>query len=119
MAERSSRGRRSPVGPLLLALILLTVLGAGAGFSLGTLARDAHTDGGASGTTGTAGTEPTADTDPETTTNPTNTNTDDNATDNTAARCPKHTEDQAGTGALTRVLYLHTAQSEVWICRSG
>jgi hypothetical protein len=126
MAEDSTRGRRSTTGPLLLAVIFLAVLGAGAGFSLGALAREGHNQGasGAGQTTGTTQPtdtgRPTATGDTQTTpaTQPTTATTTGTATD-TGNRCLKHTEDLAKAGPLTKILYLHTAQSEVWICRAG
>ncbi len=116
MAEGSTRRGGSAVGPLLLAVIFLAVLGGGVGFSLGSLAkhqrnaaavqdggtgarRDNGTGGGngggAGGGAGTGGGQ------------------------NSKTRCPAHTENQAGAGQLTQLLYLHTAQSEVWICAGG
>src|SRR2546421_1468842 len=62
MAEDSRRRSASPVGPLLLAVIFLAVLGGGVGFSLGTLSKHqrnaaATQDGG----TGTSGQDATPD----------------------------------------------------------
>src|SRR2546423_3952213 len=62
MAEDSRRRGASPVGPLLLAVIFLAVLGGGVGFSLGTLSKHqrnaaATHDGG----TGTSGQDATPD----------------------------------------------------------
>jgi len=117
MAENSRRRGASPLGPLLLAVIFLAVLGGGVGFSLGTLSKHqrnaAATQDGGNGT-----------------------NRRDDGTGNGQGsgggggsgtgggtggnhRCLPHTESLAGAGELTRVLYLHTAQSEVWICKSG
>jgi len=111
MAEGSTRGGLSTAGPLVLAVIFLAVLGAGAGFSLGTLARDGHPTA-----TSSTGTPPTgADQTPV---------TNVPATDGTpptpsTVRCLAHTEQQAGVAPLSQVLYLHTADSEVWICQSA
>ena len=111
MAEGSTRGGRSTAGPLVLAVIFLAVLGAGAGFSLGTLARDGHTTA-----TSSSGPPPTGSDRTPVSTPP--------ATDGTpsasasAVRCLAHTEQQAGAAPLIQLLYLHTKESEVWICRS-
>lgn len=117
MAEDSRRRGASPLGPLLLAVIFLAVLGGGVGFSLGTLSkhqRNAATtqndgtgtnrrDDGTGGGNGNGGG------------NGSGTGGGQGAT----KRCPSHTESLAGAGQLTQMLYLHTAQSEVWICKSG
>ena len=109
MADGSTRGR-SGAGPLLLAVIFLAVLGAGAGFSLGTLARDGH----ASASTGdTSGPGPGGDGH----TPDAGGTTGGTPTGSGGQRCPSHTEQQAGVAPLTQLLYLHTAKSEVWICQ--
>ena len=117
MAEDSRRRGASPLGPLLLAVIFLAVLGGGVGFSLGTLSKHqrnaaATQDGG------------TADTRRDNGTGNGNGSGGGNGSgtgggQNDKKRCPQHTEAQAGAGQLTEVLYLHTAQSEVWICKDG
>src|SRR5256885_240439 len=116
MAEDSHRRGASPLGPLLLAVIFLAVLGGGVGFSLGTLSKHQRN----AATTQNDGT---------------GTDRRDNGTGNGQGsgggngsgtgggnggnhRCLPHTEELAGTGQLTQLLYLHTAQSEVWICKS-
>jgi hypothetical protein len=106
MAEGSPRGGRSSTGLLLLAVIFLAVLGAGAGYSLGTLARGEQTGTGQSGSGTTGGgsvTQPPGGT----------------TTTQSALRCPAHTEDQANAGPLTQVFYLRTTQSEVWVCKAA
>jgi hypothetical protein len=117
MADGSLRRGGPTLGPLLLAVIFLAVLGGGVGFSLGTLAKHQHN---AAATQADQGGQ-------------TDTNGQDNGTgqgngtgggngtgtgggQNGKKSCPAHTIDQAGAGPLTQVLYLHTAQSEVWIC---
>jgi hypothetical protein len=90
---------------LLLAVIFLAVLGAGAGYSLGSLARSGQT-GAVSGTGPATG-------GPDTPTPTGDTST------RSAQRCPRHTEDLAQAGPLTQLLYLHTAKSEVWICQAA
>ena len=104
MAEDSRRRGASPVGPLLLAVIFLAVLGGGVGFSLGTLSK--HQRNAATTAPDGSGTD----------TTPTAT-TDTGGGPNPGKRCPPHTEQQANAGPLAQVLYLHTAQSEVWICK--
>jgi hypothetical protein len=129
MSEGSvRRGSRPIAGPLLLAVIFLAVLGAGAGFSLGTLAKGAHTepttsnsplvrpsaaDTSAADTSNAAGGNGGGPAD--TTTGGTgNTNQHQDSTS-----CPQHTVDLAKDGALTLVLYLHTNESEVWVCMAS
>jgi hypothetical protein len=114
MAEDSTRRGASTLGPLLLAVIFLAVLGGGVGFSLGTLSKHQR-NAAATQNDGTANTRR------------------DNSTgngngsgggggagsgggQNSKQRCPPHTEAQAGAGQLNQLLYLHTANSEVWIC---
>src|SRR5205807_10152602 len=101
MAEDSRRRGASPVGPLLLAVIFLAVLGGGVGFSLGTLSKHqrnaATTQSDGSGTT-----------TPDNGSSPA-------VSQGSGKRCPPHTEQQANAGPLTQLLYLRTAQSEVWI----
>jgi hypothetical protein len=110
MADGSTRAGRSSAGPLLLAVIFLAVLGAGAGFSLGTLARDSHASASTDDTSGQppAGDDHTPDAGATTGGTPTSSG---------GPRCPAHTEQQAGVAPLTQLLHLHTAQSEVWICQ--
>jgi hypothetical protein len=86
-------------------VIFLAVLGGGVGFSLGTLSK--HQRNAATTQTDGSGT-----TSPDTqTTTP--------VSQGSAKRCPPHTEQLAGAGQLTQLLYLHTAQSEVWICKDS
>src|SRR5262249_44690146 len=105
MADDSRRRGPSAVGPLLLAVIFLAVLGGGVGFSLGTLSKHqrnaATTQSDGSGTT-----NPGDDSSPA-------------ASQAAGKRCPPHTEQQANAGPLTQVLYLRTAKSEVWICKDA
>jgi len=115
MAGGSTRRGASILGPFLLAVIFLAALGGGVGFSLGKLSNHQHraaadhdgaggrrdnSTGGGNGTGdgGGAGT---------------------GGGQNSRPRCRAHTEDQAGAGRLTQLLYLRTAQSEVWICQDG
>jgi hypothetical protein len=126
MAEGSGRGGRSSIGPLVVAVIFLAVLGAGAGFSLGTLTRDAHVSasGGGSGSgsgTGTTTTTPPANQGQPSPVTPISTTTGGHSSTGTGgdSRCPQHTEQLAKAGQLTLLEYLHTAASEVWVCRSG
>jgi hypothetical protein len=117
MAEDSRRRGASPLGPLLLAVIFLAVLGGGVGFSLGTLSKHQR-NAAATQDDGTAS------------------NRRDDGTGNGQGsgsgngsgtgggnggrhRCTPHTEELAGAGELTQVIYLHTAKSEVWICKSS
>jgi hypothetical protein len=99
-------------------VIFLAVLGGGVGFSLGTLAKHQH-----NAAANQAATQP----DPTTSTRGDNGTGAGNGTgggngtgngggQNSKQRCPAHTEGQANVGQLTQLLYLHTAQSEVWIC---
>jgi hypothetical protein len=123
MSEGSARRGRPTAGPLLLAVIFLAVLGAGAGFSLGTLAKGAQTPPSTSATSPPApagsGTPDNGgqQNNPGNTTSSTgsgNTGGDTNST-----QCPKHTVDLANDGPLSLALYLRTAQSEVWICKAA
>jgi hypothetical protein len=129
MTHGSVRGGRSTTGPLLLAVIFLAVLGAGAGFSLGSLAKSERTTA-----TEPASSQPATSTLPDGTggqqTNPgntttsggtgnTNTNTNGGNTDPNSTQCPKHTVDLASYGTLNLAFYLHTAKSEVWICKAA
>lgn len=131
MTQGSARGGRSTAGPLLLAVIFLAVLGAAAGFSLGSLAKGERT-----AANGPAGSQPASQlatsNPPDGTggqqTNPGNTttsggtgNTNPNGgnTNPNSTQCPKHTVDLASYGALNLVFYLHTAKSEVWICKAA
>jgi hypothetical protein len=107
MAEDSRRRGASPVGPLLLAVIFLAVLGGGVGFSLGTLSK--HQRNAATTQSDGSGTS-TPDAGNGTGTTPA-------VSQGSAKRCPQHTEQLAGAGQLTQLLYLRTAQSEVWICK--
>src|SRR2546429_1275602 len=112
MAEDSRRRGASPVGPLLLAVIFLAMLGGGVGYSLGTLSKhqrnaaatqaDATTrqDSGTGGGNGTGG----------------GGGSGTGGGQNSQQRCTAHTEEQAHASPLHQLLYLHTAQSEVWIC---
>lgn len=129
MADGSLRPRRSTAGPLLVAVIFLGVLGAGAGFSLGTLARDAHVSSASSHGTD-APTTPPAQAGGQDTTPPDNGGDQGSPSPSASTsqytgspadsrHCPQHTIDLAGAGPLSLVMYLHTAQSEVWICKSG
>jgi hypothetical protein len=99
------------VGPLLVAVLFLAVLGGGIGYSVGTLTRSQHsgpaTTGGGGGGTGT---EPATGNSSSPATG---------ASTAAAAHCLKHTEDLAKAGPLTQLLYLHTQYSEVWICKDG
>jgi hypothetical protein len=106
MAEDSRRRGPSAVGPLVLAVIFLAVLGGGVGFSLGTLSK--HQRNAATTQTDGSGTDttPTATSDGG-----------GGGGQNSGKRCPPHTEQLANAGPLTQVLYLRTAQSEVWICK--
>jgi hypothetical protein len=125
MADGSLRPRRSTAGPLVVAVIFLGVLGAGAGFSLGTLAHDAQVSASSSHTPPNAPTDQVGGTDQTPAGNggqsspsaPDNSPSAGNPTDST--HCPQHTIDLARSGRLSLVMYLHTADSEVWICRSG
>jgi hypothetical protein len=109
MSEGSLRGPGLRVGPLLLAVVFLAVLGGGVGYSVGTLTKGNQSAGPGAG--GGAG--------------PTVTETGQAATPGGTAssaaptRCKKHTEDRVGAGPLTQVLYLHTDKSEVWICKDA
>ena len=117
MAEDSPRRGGSSIGPFLLAVIFLAVLGGGVGFSLGTLSkhqRDAaltqpdqttptRRDNGSGGGNGTGG----------------GNGAGSGGGQNKKDRCPRHTEDLANAGQLTQLLYLHTAESEVWVCADG
>jgi hypothetical protein len=101
-----------------LAVIFLAVLGAGAGYSLGSLSRTGHTD--TPGNTSTTGGNQAGGNTGGGTTDGGNAGTGATAPSaGTGTRCPQHTEELAGAGPLTQVLYLHTAQSEVWVCKSG
>jgi hypothetical protein len=110
MAEGSTRSG-SGFGPVVLAMIFLAVLGGGAGYSLGTYAKD-HPSGGVSSDTDTGSGD-------QTTTATDGGGSGGGGSDAPPTRCPKHTETLAAAGPLTRVLYLHTAQSEVWICKDS
>jgi hypothetical protein len=117
MAEDSRRRGASPLGLLLLAVIFLAVLGGGVGFSLGTLSKHQR-NAAATQNDGTA------DTRRDNGTGNGNGSGGGNGSgtgggQNDKKRCPQHTEAQAGAGQLAEVLYLHTAQSEVWICKDG
>jgi hypothetical protein len=102
------------VGPLLLAVLFLAVLGGGVGYSVGTLTKSQHSGssgpGGASTPDAGTTTESATGTGSPAATGPSNA---------AAARCTKHTEDLAKAGPLTQLLYLHTQYSEVWICKDG
>ncbi len=113
MVDGSIRRGAPTLGPLLLAVIFLAVLGGGVGFSLGTLAKHQHNAAATRDDGGTAGQD--------------NGSGQGNGTgggngagtgggQNGKKACPDHTVQQAGAGPLTQVLYLHTPQSEVWIC---
>jgi hypothetical protein len=119
MADGSLRAGRSSAGPLLLAVIFLAILGAGAGFSLGTLARDAHVSSPPTSNQPVqqVGTDPSTPAGNDSPSTQTGTPSDGNPAD--SRHCPRHTVELAGAGPLSLVLYLRTAQSEVWVCRSG
>jgi hypothetical protein len=102
------------VGPLLLAVLFLAVLGGGVGYSVGTLTRSSHP--GASGPGGGANSNTGSSTESAT---ETGSPTAKGTASASPTRCAKHTEDLANAGPLTRMLYLHTAQSEVWVCKAG
>jgi hypothetical protein len=108
-------------------VIFLAVLGAGVGFSLGTLTKGEHT-----AATSPASSQPATPDNPDNPgggpTNPGNTTTsggtgNNNGTnangDTNSTQCPKHTVDLANYGALNLVLYLRTAKSEVWVCKAA
>src|SRR5256885_3684665 len=109
MAQGSTR---RVIGPFLLALVFLGVLGGGVGFSLGTLSKHQRAtttaddnggrDNGNGGGTGTGG----------------GTGAGTGGGQNAHRRCLAHTENQANAGPLTQLLYLHTTGSEVWICQA-
>jgi hypothetical protein len=121
MAERSARRGRSGAGPLVVAVIFLAVLGAGAGFSLGTLSRDGHVSATGPGTDTTT-TPPPGGQGQTPSTPASSAPTGDGGRSGTGTgggtRCLQHTEQQAGVSPLYQVLYLHTDKSEVWICKS-
>ncbi|MEH1130347.1 hypothetical protein [Micromonospora sp. CPCC 206061] len=94
------------VGPLLVALMFLAVIGASVGFVLGTR------DGGDSPDTSNS-----ADISNDT---GAGRHTDEPFTPSplpspSSTACPVHTQQQAGK-ELTQVLYVRTDRSEVWIC---
>ncbi len=109
MADGSPR--RSIAGPLVLAVIFLAVIGAGAGFSLGTLNRHTQPTSQSSSNSGGTGTDGTP-----ATTGPSATPASAPAS---GKRCLAHTEQQAHVSPLYQVFYLRTQLSEVWICKSG
>jgi hypothetical protein len=102
-------------------VIFLAVLGAGAGFSLGTLTKGAHnTPAAGPSTTEPAGNQPTGPgTAPSSAGAGNNDNTGNTGGDSNSTQCPRHTVDLARDGALSLVLYLRTAKSEVWICKAA
>ncbi|GAA4706516.1 hypothetical protein [Phytohabitans rumicis] len=87
-----SQARPRIVGPLLIALVLLAVIGGSVGFILAM--------------TGDSSPPRSSPSSPSYSPSPSST---------PAARCPASTEELAGR-ELTQVLYLRTALSEVWIC---
>jgi hypothetical protein len=87
-----SQTRPRVVGPLLIALALLAVIGGSVGFILGTTG-DSSSPPKSSGSSGPA----------------------DPAESPSGERCPAYTEELAGR-ELTQLLYVRTALSEVWIC---
>ena len=117
MADGSIRRGGPTAGPLLLAVIFLAVLGGGVGFSLGTLAKHQHNtaatqsdqggrtgqDSGTGQGNGTGG----------------GNGAGTSGGQNGKKQCPEHSVAQANAGPLTQVLYLRTAQSEVWVCKDG
>ncbi len=97
------------VGPLFLAVLFLAVLGGGVGYSVGILTKGQQSaSSGSNGGTGPTTTE----TGQGTTSGP-------GPTGAAPVRCKQHTEDLAGAGPLTQLLYLRTDKSEVWVCKAG
>ncbi len=125
MSTRSGGRPGLAVTQVLLAMLFLAVIGSTAGYLLGhhdkqrlaaaaarASARAAHPGTGNAPTTGTAQT-----TDAGTATaTPTDTATATPTDGRT--HCPAHTEQMAGE-PLAQVMYLLTAHSEVWICRTA
>jgi hypothetical protein len=104
MSEGSTRGGRSISGPLVLAVIFLALLGGGVGYSLGRISPHRQTvlaqlSASRPGPTQDGSSLPVTD------------------VLSPATRCPAHIENLAAAGTLTQVLYLHTENTEVWICR--
>lgn len=102
--------RRPVVGPLLLALLFLAVIGGSTGVILGrTQAKSAGAKGGATPSGGTEYPPPTQTQRP----------------DPSPSRepCLDHTEQlarqQGSAGGLLVVLYIQTTASEAWICRDS
>ena len=122
MPEGSTRSSRPIAGPVLLAVIFLAILGAGAGFSLGILAKDHH-----------AAPSPAADQTDNPTPDSTGARTGPGAGNGSGGgngngsgggpRCPDVTEQAAvakqSSGGLVAVLHLNTDKSEVWICKDS
>jgi hypothetical protein len=98
MPVESARRRFVPVR-FALAVLLLTAAGGGAGYLAATrqLRRAAGAGAGPSVAAGPGGP----------------------SVDPSGARCPRHTEQLAGISPLREVLYLRTAQAEVWICEDA
>lgn len=103
MSDPQPAARPRILGPLLIALIFLAIIGGSLGFILGTTGGDPE---GSGQQTGDPSTPSVIDTPPAPTTPP------------SAVPCPEHTEELAGT-ELTQVLYVQTERSEVWICEDG
>lgn len=105
--EPASRPR--VVGPLLVALAFLAVIGASIGFVLGNWSGGDGGDDTAGGDTGASqgtGTDVEETLTPEPSPSP------------SATACPTYTAERAGK-ELTQVLYVRTERSEVWICVDG
>jgi hypothetical protein len=120
MADGSMRRGGPNLVPLLLAVIFLAVLGGGVGFSLGTLAKHQRN---AAATQADHGTQ-TGNTGQDNGTGQGNGSGGGNGAgtgggQNGKKQCLDHTVAQANAGALTQLLYLHTAQSEVWVCKDS
>jgi hypothetical protein len=117
MAEDSRRRGASPLGPLLLAVIFLAVLGGGVGFSLGTLSK--HQRNAAASPSDTSATDRRDDGTGNGNSNGGGNGSGTGGGNGGRHRCLPHTEELAGAGELAQLLYLHTPQSEVWICKAS
>jgi hypothetical protein len=91
------------VGPLLVALVFLAVIGASVGFVLGNRGDDPQNTGADRNTGEDIGDPFTPSPSPSPSPSP------------TAVVCPASTQQKAGKD-LTGLLYVRTGRSEVWIC---
>lgn len=99
------------LGPFLLALVFLAVIGASVGLVLGARSSDDRRGGDAQDTVTPS---PSPSSAPPTSAPPASAS----PSSVSAVSCLAHTEQEAGT-ELTQLLYLRTERSEVWICQDA